>query len=67
VSITSLTPAGESRLASFFPAHVARLVEAMSGLEPEEQAELGRLCRKLGRSASAPAAELTTTARSARV
>ncbi len=54
VSITSLTPAGEERLASFFPSHVARLVAAMSGLEPDEQEELGRLCRKLGRSASSP-------------
>lgn len=53
VSITSLTPAGECRLAAFFPAHVARLVEALSGLDAEEQAELGRLCRKLGRSAAA--------------
>lgn len=52
VSMTSLTPAGADRLASFFPAHVARLVQAMSGLEPDEQAELGRLCRKLGRAAA---------------
>ena len=52
VSLTSLTPAGMARLASFFPGHVSRLVEAMSGLEPDEQAELGRLCRKLGRSAA---------------
>ena len=52
VSMTSLTPAGVDRLASFFPAHVARLVQAMSGLEPDEQAELGRLCRKLGRAAA---------------
>ena len=52
VSMTSLTPAGADRLASFFPAHVGRLVQAMSGLDPEEQAELGRLCRKLGRSAA---------------
>lgn len=53
VSITSLTAAGEARLAAFFPAHVARLVEAMSGLDADEQAELGRLCRKLGRTAAA--------------
>ncbi len=61
VSILALTPAGEERLASFFPAHVARLVEAMSVLDPDEQAELGRLCRKLGRSASALTAAVTTT------
>lgn len=52
VSMTSLTAAGVDRLAAFFPAHVARLVQAMSGLEPDEQAELGRLCRKLGRAAA---------------
>ena len=56
VSITSLTAAGEARLASFFPAHVARLVEVLSALDPDEQEELGRLCRKLGRSAAGPTA-----------
>ena len=53
VTIVSLTPAGDARLASFFPHHVQRLVRAMSGLEPDEQAELGRLCRKLGLAAAA--------------
>ncbi|MCC7055028.1 MAG: MarR family transcriptional regulator [Gemmatimonadaceae bacterium] len=52
VSIISLTAAGEARLASFFPQHVQRLVRAMSGLDEAEQAELGRLCRKLGLSAT---------------
>lgn len=65
VSITSLTPAGEARLASFFPQHVRRLVSAMSALDPEEQVELGRLCRKLGRAAAgetsrAPLKSMTT-------
>lgn len=53
VSMTSLTPAGEARLASFFPQHVQRLVDAMSGLDGMEQLELARLCRKLGRTAAA--------------
>ena len=67
VSITSLTPTGEARLASFFPMHVERLVQAMAGLEPAEQAELGRLCRKLGRSAAdSAAAHDTHSARSTR-
>ena len=35
------------QLNSFF-----RIVEQMSALAPEEQEELGRLCRKLGRRAS---------------
>ena len=52
VSITSLTTAGEARVADFFPQHVQRLVCAMSGLDDAEQAELGRLCRKLGQAAS---------------
>jgi MarR family transcriptional regulator, 2-MHQ and catechol-resistance regulon repressor len=56
VSITSLTPAGEARLASFFPQHVERLVAAMSALDTDEQRELGRLCRKLGHAAAASAA-----------
>ena len=53
VSMTSLTPAGQARLASFFPQHVQRLVDAMSGLDASEQFELARLCRKLGRTAAA--------------
>jgi MarR family transcriptional regulator, 2-MHQ and catechol-resistance regulon repressor len=53
VSITSLTPAGIERLASFFPQHVQRMVSAVAGLTQDEQAELGRLCRKLGHSAAA--------------
>jgi len=52
VSMTSLTPSGEARLASFFPQHVQRLVGAMSGLDESEQLELARLCRKLGRTAA---------------
>lgn len=52
VSITSLTAAGEERLAAFFPQHVQRLVQAMSGLDADEQVELGRLCRKLGHAAA---------------
>ncbi len=54
VSIASLTPAGHERLASFFPQHVGRLLQAMSALDDAEQVELGRLCRKLGLHAAAP-------------
>jgi MarR family transcriptional regulator, 2-MHQ and catechol-resistance regulon repressor len=54
-SITSLTPEGAARVAEFFPAHVRRLTAAMSGLEPAEQEELGRLCRKLGLAAASAA------------
>ena len=55
VSITSLTPAGEAHLDSFFPQHVQRLVRAMSGLDASELETLGRLCRKLGSAAVADA------------
>ncbi len=55
VSITSITPAGEARLAGFFPQHVQRLVRAMSGLDASELQQLGELCRKLGVAAAASA------------
>ena len=55
VSITSITPAGEARLAGFFPQHVQRLVRAMSGLSECELVQLGDLCRKLGVAAAANA------------
>lgn len=55
VSITSLTPEGTARVADFFPQHVQRLTDALSALEPAEQDELGRLCRKLGLAAASAA------------
>ncbi|MES3036077.1 MAG: MarR family transcriptional regulator [Gemmatimonadota bacterium] len=66
VSMTSLTAAGAERLASFFPAHVARLVQAMAGLDPDEQVELGRLCRKLGRAAADSTNRDATSTRTSR-
>ena len=53
VSIVSLTDAGETRLASFFPQHVQRVVQAMSGLDEGELASFSQLCRKLGLAAAA--------------
>lgn len=55
VSITSITPSGEQRLAGFFPQHVQRLVRAMAGLDACELQQLGHLCRKLGVAAAADA------------
>lgn len=52
VSITALTPAGASRVAAFFPPHVARLTEAMSALSAAELTQLAQLCRKLGLAAA---------------
>ena len=44
----SLTESGRRLIARILPAHVQGIVEAMGVLTTEEQAVLGRLCRKLG-------------------
>jgi MarR family 2-MHQ and catechol resistance regulon transcriptional repressor len=46
----SLTGKGEALIAEIFPGHVAAIVDEMSVLSPAEQDELGKLCRKLGKS-----------------
>ncbi|MEK6744999.1 MAG: MarR family transcriptional regulator [Nitrospirota bacterium] len=43
-----ITQKGAGLITSFFPKHVARIVEEMSVLSGDEQEELGRLCRKVG-------------------
>ncbi len=48
-----LTPEGRSVIARVFPEHVAMITAAMSVLAPEEQAELARLCKKLGKGVAA--------------
>lgn len=45
----SLTPAGKQLISDIFPPHVAAIAQQMSILSLEEQAELGRLCKKLGK------------------
>lgn len=52
VQNVSLTLPGRERIEQAFPAHAARVAELMQALEPHEQEELGRLCRKLGRAAA---------------
>ena len=47
----ALTPKGRRLISGVFPEHAARITAAMSVLNADEQAELGRLCRKLGRTA----------------
>jgi len=47
----SLTAAGRERIREVFPRHARRITELMTALDPGEQEELGRLCRKLGRAA----------------
>lgn len=45
----SLTPTGKQLISDLFPAHVDAIAEQMKILSLEEQLELGRLCKKLGK------------------
>ncbi len=47
-----LTAAGTTLIRTVFPAVASKLTGLMSALDPREQDELGKLARKLGRSAS---------------
>lgn len=49
----SLTDQGRELIEDVFPRHAKRITELMGELEPEEQEQLGRLCRKLGRKIEA--------------
>ena len=46
--IVSLTAEGEEMIARIFPRHVRYIQEQLSILTPDEQDELGRLCKTLG-------------------
>src|SRR5271166_3881030 len=48
ISIVVLTAKGKSLIRAVFPRHAAAIVEFLSVLSPEQQAQLGDLCRKLG-------------------
>ncbi len=48
VQIVELTEKGRALVDSAVPVHVERVARAMQVLSPDEQRELGRLCRKLG-------------------
>jgi MarR family 2-MHQ and catechol resistance regulon transcriptional repressor len=52
IQMVHLTVAGRARLDEVFPAHVGRVASLCGALSAEEQRELGRLCRKLGRAAA---------------
>lgn len=43
-----LTDKGKQLISQIFPSHVTTVVNQMSILSPDEQEELGRLCRRLG-------------------
>ena len=45
-----LTPKGRDVIGRAFPPHAARITGLLANLTREEQAQLGRLCRKLGRA-----------------
>lgn len=47
--VVELSSAGQKLLEEVFPRHVAAVVAEFAALDPAEQRELGRLCRKLGR------------------
>jgi MarR family 2-MHQ and catechol resistance regulon transcriptional repressor len=49
-----ITNKGAGLITSFFPQHVARIVEEMSVLSGAEQEELGRLCKKVGLQEAQP-------------
>jgi MarR family 2-MHQ and catechol resistance regulon transcriptional repressor len=50
----AITRKGDALLTSFFPQHVARIVEEMSVLTGAEQAALGDLCKKVGLQRAQP-------------
>lgn len=49
ISIVSLTPAGEALIREIFPQVAHLIMEEFEPLSAEEQANLGRLCKKLGK------------------
>ena len=49
VQIVVLTAKGKSLIRKMFAPHAAAIVEFLSLLSPEQQVELGEVCRKLGR------------------
>ncbi len=51
VQILQLTVKGKALLRRIFPGHAAAITEFMATLSPEELANLGDLCRKLGAGA----------------
>ena len=48
--IISLTVQGKSFIEDFFPLHLSKINEEFSVLTEKEKSELGRICKKLGKS-----------------
>ena len=57
VNLIALTEKGRVLIERVFPEHANRIAALMGALSREEQATLGRLCRKLGLAIRQPAAE----------
>ncbi len=57
ISIVSLTPSGTALIKEVFPQQLKAIQAELGALTPEEQADLGRLCKKLGKRETAPLAE----------
>jgi MarR family transcriptional regulator, 2-MHQ and catechol-resistance regulon repressor len=55
-----LTAAGRRMIAKAFQQHARRVAEQMSALSPEEQDQLGRLCKQLGLGTGAMTARART-------
>ena len=49
VQVVVLTGKGKTLIRQVFPQHAAAIAEYLSILGPEEQTQLGELCRKLGK------------------
>jgi MarR family 2-MHQ and catechol resistance regulon transcriptional repressor len=62
VMLISLTEEGLTAISRIFPAHAKVITREMNALTPDEQRELGRLCKKLGLgSASTGSADAAST------
>ena len=52
IQVVHLTDTGRELIGEALPVHVERITRTMATLDADEQRELGRLCRKLGRAAA---------------
>jgi MarR family 2-MHQ and catechol resistance regulon transcriptional repressor len=50
-TVVDLTDEGRQFIREIFPVHAASITKLLSALTPEQQADLGTLCRTLGRAA----------------
>ncbi len=54
ITVVSLTDKGRALIEEVFPLQMQAIVNELSWLDPEEQAALGRLCKKLGKREKTP-------------